>query len=133
MAVEKDLYAYKRTPFMHVFRRLGVDWSTAVFKMQARTAKDSASADVDLSNAAAGVQGISAVYDPNYIHPETNAVVGATTITVFIAEATLEGLTPASPANDNKVYLYDLHATPAGDIKRVVSFGTFTVDPGVTQ
>lgn len=132
MAVEKDLNAFRHTPFLHVIRRLGVDWSGASFKLQARTAKDAGDTEIDLSNAAAGSEGISAVYDAGYIHPETNAVVGATTITVQVNEATMEGLPAASPATDDLVLVYDLHVTPTGDLKRVLTYGTFTVDPGVT-
>lgn len=109
---------------------MGVDWSAAAFVMAFATGPGVAAA-FTLNNASAGSQGISKTYDAGYVDPETGAVVGATIIRPQIDEATLEAITPWTPAGDPKNYSYDLLVTPSGAGQRIVCFGVATIYPGV--
>lgn len=108
--------------------KLGADWSGAAFAMSFALTSNG-SPVITLAAAAAGVQGVSAVYDANYIHPESGEVVGATLLTPHITEATLEGLT-YDGTNPLTLY-YDLLVTPSGEPQRVELYGTLTVHQGV--
>ncbi|PTR08671.1 MULTISPECIES: hypothetical protein [unclassified Novosphingobium] len=111
---------------------VGTDWSAAAFSMSfAATQGGTAIADIQLANAAAGSQGISASYDASYVHPETGAVVGATTIRPQIDEASLEALVWGSDPTANLVLHYDLLVTPVGGVQQVFCYGTFTIQPGI--
>jgi hypothetical protein len=107
---------------------VGLDLSAAAF-VWAFADTPSGSADITLTNAAVSVQGVSAVWDPNFVHPRSGEVVGATIITPHISEATLEGLTfsGTSPL----VLYHDLLVTPSGGVQRPVLYGTLTVHQGV--
>jgi hypothetical protein len=120
---------------------IGLDWSAASLALQVRAAKgDTGTPLVSLVNAAAGVEGLSASYDPAYIYPANGPTValrgqtvGATTIRPQINQATLEAIPYA--ADDPAAALtlwYDLHVTPGGLPKLQFAFGSFTLDPGVT-
>lgn len=108
---------------------IGEDLSAATF-VWAFAASVGASPLITLGNAAAGSQGVSATYDPDYIHPDRRVVVGATTIVPLITEATLEALTyPTAPAN--LVLAHDLLLTPSGGQQRVICYGEMTIRQGV--
>lgn len=111
---------------------LGVDWSGAAFAMNfATTQGGTPIAGMALSAASAGSQGINATYDSGYVHPETGAVVGATTIRPLITEATLEALAWGSDPAAPLVLYYDLLVTPSGEPQRIYCYGTFTLYPGI--
>lgn len=109
---------------------LGKDWSGAAFKWSFGPAVGSA-ADITLVNAAAGAQGVSATYDANYVHPDTGAIVGATTIVPQIDEATLEGLAWGGDPTAALVKQHELLVTPAGEPQRPYAHGTFTLYAGI--
>ena len=139
MAVNVPISAFKRVPFGGATGNgdiavIGVNWSAATFRMEVRNLPgDSGTALVTLTNASAGSQGISATYDAKYPLPDGRGTAPTTIIRIQIDEATLEALALATPANEPLALHYDLHATPSGEPKRVVCFGTFTIKPGVTQ
>lgn len=111
---------------------MGEDWSSAAFRMTFSASKGgSAISGLTLSAATAGTQGISATYDAGYIHPDTGAIVGATTIRPQIDEASFEALSWGSDPAAPLILYYDLLVTPAGQTQQVFCFGTFTIQPGV--
>jgi len=113
---------------------VGNDWSGATFVMSfAATQGGTPIAGVTLGNAAAGSQGISASYDATYVHPETGAIVGATTIRPQIDETSLEALVWGSDPSADLVLHYDLLVTPVGGAQQVFCYGTFTLQPGVSD
>jgi hypothetical protein len=109
--------------------RYGVDWSGATFSMKIATAAGAA-ASKTITNASAGSEGLSATHDNTAEHPVSGQVVGATTIVPQIDEASLETLVPSPTAADVEFY-YTLYVTPSGEAQRVLSYGTFTIRPGV--
>ncbi|WP_333840466.1 hypothetical protein [Novosphingobium sp.] len=114
------------------FVRMGVNWEAASFKMSFAASQGATPiGELSLTNASAGAQGISASYDAGYAHPETGAIVGATTIRPQIDEASLESLTWGSDPSAPLVLHYDLLITPTGGPQQVFCFGTFTIMPGV--
>lgn len=111
----------------------GKNWSAATFKMEVRVAfGETGAALISLTNAAAGLQGISATYDAGIIDKETGQVVGGTVIRPQIDAATLIALAGASPLSSDRVLYADFHITPVGLPKRLIRYGTFTVKPGST-
>jgi hypothetical protein len=108
--------------------KLGENWSGAAFVWAFSLTKAGA-AVITLTNAAPGVQGVSATYDAGYVHPSTGKVVGATIIDPMISEATLEGLT--YDAENDLILYYDFLVTPAGGVQRPVTYGTFTIRQGI--
>lgn len=127
MAFEKSwIHRNKHTPWLGSFVLVGENVSAATFKMTF-AAQQGGAALITLNNATAGTQGVSAAYDAGYVHPSTGAIVGATTITAQVDEATWEALTfPTAPSP--LVLAYDLlFGTP----QQPVFYGTFTVYPGV--
>ncbi len=108
---------------------LGKDWSGAAFAWTFADSQGGA-ALISLVNAAPGSQGVSAVYDPEYVDPESGEVTGATIITPLIAEAALEGLTYGSPAAA-KTLSHDLIITPPGLQQFVYCWGKMTIEVGV--
>jgi hypothetical protein len=113
---------------------MGIDWSGASFAMEVRPEPGgSGGALVDLSTAAAGSQGISAIWDAAYVHPDTGLVVGATVIRIQIDETTLEAVDwGANDPSEPLDLVYDLTVTPLGLPKFVFLFGKFRLYPGVT-
>jgi azurin len=109
---------------------LGLDWSGATFVMVLAD-EEGGTVRKTLNNAAAGSEGISATYDADYVHPQTGAVVGATTIRPQIDEATLEGL--AYTGTDPKVMYHDLAITPVGENQRLWRKGAFTIQQGAAD
>lgn len=110
----------------------GLDWSAATFRMSFSASQGGTPiAGMQLSNAAAGSQGVSASYDANFVHPETGAVVGATSIRPQIDETSLEALSWGSDPAADLVLHYDLLVTPPGGVQQVFCYGTFTIQPGV--
>lgn len=137
--IRLDLVAYKRVPLGGApgdqdIILMGLDWSAATYSMQVRPAAgDTSTPYVNLSNAAAGSEGISASYNSGYVSPVTSTVVGATTIRPQINQATLAAIPltsddPSQPA----VLAYDIKVTPSGGQAQVFLYGTFTLYPGVT-
>lgn len=108
---------------------LGKDWSLAAFVW---TFADSqgGTVRVTLSNASAGTQGVSAIYDPDYVDPESGEVTGATIITPLIGEVAFEGLTWGSPAT-KKTLSHDLIITPPGLQQLAYCWGVMTIEVGV--
>lgn len=109
---------------------LGINWSTAAYIM-AFAATEGGSPLFTLTNATAGTQGISASYNAGYLHPDTGGTVGATTITPFISEATLEALSYSSDPDAPLVLYFDLLVTPSGGQQRVLCKGTLSIYQGV--
>lgn len=108
------------------------DLSAATFKMEMRLDPgDTGTALATLNSAAAGSEGVSATYSAGYVHPDTGAVVGATTIRPQINETTMEALATATPTKNAVEAHYDIHMTLSG-VKRLFAFGRFTYHPGVT-
>lgn len=138
MAANLNIAAFKRVPFGGSNGEgdlpiLGVNWSGATFKMDLRaSAGDTGTALVALTNASAGSQGISAVYDADYLAPDTDEPVGTTIVRIQIDEATMEGIALAARPSEPLALYYDLHVTPSGEAKRVLMFGKFTIYPGAT-
>ena len=112
---EADLFIY------------GLDWNAATFLMTFAYNQGESPA-ITLTNAAAGSQGLSAIYDATLIHPTTGAVVGGTRIRPQINSATLLGLNWTVIAT--KVMHYDLKITPAGISEIPYSYGTFKIRVG---
>lgn len=111
---------------------VGSNWSGATFKMSfAEAAGGTPILGIQLANAAAGSQGISADYDASYLHPETGAVVGATTIRPQIDEDSLEALAWGSDPSADLVLHYDLLVIPPSSVQQVFCYGSFTIQPGV--
>jgi len=134
MAFELPIIAFRHAPWggssgLADLVRVGIDWSGATFQW-AFSPKPGAEALIDLDNAAANSQGISATYDPAYADPTSGLAVGATTIRPLITEATLTGLADANPASADIVLYHTLYVTPAGGTKRVQCFGNFTIMQG---
>lgn len=112
---------------------LGENIASAAFKMQCRPAQgDTATALFDLANAAAGSQGISAVYDSGYLDPETGEVAGATIVTPLVTKATLEAIPAASDPSQPRKLFYDLIVTRTGGVAEIEAQGLFVLYPGVT-
>ena len=108
---------------------IGEDLSTAAF-LWAFTAAIGTAPTFSLATAAAGSQGVSAVYDANYVNPETGEVEGGTIVTPQIDEASFEALSWTAPYDD-KVFHHNLLVTPSGGAQRVDCYGTLTVSHGV--
>lgn len=141
MAVELNITTFRHVPFGGTtgdgdLPILGEDYSDATFEMHIRLAPG-ATGDplIELENAAALSEGISAEYDADYPHPLTGEEVGATVIRIEIDETSIESLPVAAEPEEPAVFYYDLQMTPSfsGARKRVVIYGTFTVYPGVTN
>ena len=132
MAFEHNiLHPSRHVPWLYDFVKYGVDWGSAAFRMTFAAAQGG-SAVITLSNAAAGLQGVSATYDAGASHPSTGAIVGATRIKVQIDEATLEGAGIGFPAAPTALALsYDLLVTPTASPQQVHAFGTLTIKHGV--
>ena len=134
MAAERNwTHRSKRTPWIGGISvgpiiKAGADWSDAAFVMTF-AATPTGSALITLSNATAGSQGVSATFDPDFVHPKTGMIVGATEIVPHITEATLEGLT--YDGTNPKTLYFDLLVTPSGEPQRPVLYGTLTVHQGI--
>jgi hypothetical protein len=125
----------KRTPFIDDFVFVGHNWTGAAFLMHWRNlAGDTGTPIVTLTNAAAGVQGISAVYNPAYSYVLNNVTLiePATIVTIQIDEATLEAIPLATPTDKDLILSYDLHVTPTGGLKERELFGNIILTPGTT-
>jgi len=139
MPFEENLGAFRNVPWGgdagdQDFVFLGENLAGATFHMQIRTERgDRTSPLIDLTNAIAGVNGLSWVWDAGYLDPETGATVGATIVTPFILDTTLNSFPWPPRQSDPIVFYYDLTVTKVGDIERLVWFGTWTLYPGVTR
>lgn len=140
MSVTIDLTAYKRVPFIDedgatiVF--VGENFAGGTYAMHIRNNPgDTGDPVLSLAGATAGTQGISVTYDATYDYvDETGADQSgpASLVLIQIDEATLEGLSLGTPTDKPVTLHYDLHITPSGAPKRVVSQGKFIINPGVT-
>lgn len=140
MSVTIDLKADKRVPFIDedgatiVFT--AENWTDAAFAMHIRANPgDSGTPVVSLAGATAGTQGISVTYDADYSYIDDSGetfTLPASLVLIQIDEATLEALSLGTPSDKPVTLYYDLHVTPSGGAKRVVSHGKFIIKPGVT-
>lgn len=140
MSVTIDLTAYKRVPFIDedgatiVF--VGENFAGGAYAMHLRgNPGDTGAPILSLAGAAAGTQGISVTYDAEYIYEDEKGVEQegpASLVLIQINETTLEGLSLGTPTDKPVALYYDLHVTPSGAPKRVVSQGKFIINPGVT-
>ena len=137
--VKADYAAWRHVPFgggtgdADIFV-LGRDISDAGFAMQVRAMPgDTGAALVALANAAAGAQGVSAVFDPAYPDPVTSLIVGATRIRPQIDQGALEAIpvNPADPAA-RQLLVFDLRVTEPGLPAYILRYGAFILSPGVT-
>ena len=129
--------ADKRVSFTHSTYVAGVDLTSAAFFCQIRHKfGDVGVPIISLSNAASGVQGVSAVFIPEITFYDSDScsevTTSATQITMRVDEVTLEALPLATPTNLQLVMVYDLHVTPPGADKYVAYGGEFFVFPGST-
>jgi hypothetical protein len=125
----------KRTPFKDDFIFVGQNWTGAAFLMHLRNLSgDTGMPIVALASAAAGVQGVSAVYNPaySYVLDGVATTEPATIITIQIDELTLEAIPLATPADKDLTLSYDLHVTPTGGLKERELFGNIILTPGTT-
>lgn len=139
MPAYAPLPAYKRVPFLDLdgctWAFVGEDWTGAAFAMHIRNNPgDTGSAIITLTGATAGTQGISVTYDEDYIYVDDGVEIEAPASLVLcqIDEATLEGLSLPTPTDEALTLHYDLHVTPSGGAKRIVAYGEFVINPGVT-
>lgn len=140
MAPRIDLTAYKRVPFLDedgaTIAFVGEDFSGGTFLMHVRNSPgDTGDPILSLAGATAGTQGISVIYDPDYIYVDERGVEQtgpASLVLIQIDEATIEALSLGTPTDEPVILHYDLHVTPSGAPKRVVAEGKFIIKPGVT-
>lgn len=129
-----DLSGDRFTDFRTTVSIVGMDLTGAVFEAHIRETKDMPGdplADLD-EVGSISTEGIYLV---------SVATVDGVTISTFsmhIDEATMEamsqpGVETGGNVGDDFIAFWDIHITPAGDIKRVYASGTFTVRAGVTQ
>lgn len=136
--IEEDIKHFSRhVPFggasgLEDWVELGIDWSDASFAMVIADV-EGGTAKITLSDATAGVQGLSATYDAGYVHPVSGAVVGATIIRPQIDETTFEGLEDWADPPVPLVWFYDLLVTPDGEPQRGYARGSFTINPGAAD
>lgn len=135
MAFELNIIAFKHAPWggstgLADIVVLGKDWSAATFLWNFG-APDDLVVLMSLDNAAPGSQGVSASYDAGYVHPESGAVVGATTIRPFITEENFESLVFVDV--DDLVLAHTFYLTPDAELERVYCHGTFTIKQGVAE
>lgn len=140
MSVTIDLSADKRVPFLDedgatiVF--VGENFAGGSYAMHIRNNPGDTGAPIlGLAGAAAGTQGISVTYDADYIYVDEKGVEQtgpASLVLIQIDEATIEALSLGTPTDKPVILHYDLHVTPSGAPKRVVSQGKFIINPGVT-
>lgn len=122
-----DLKAYKRTPWSFSFAILGENYASGAFAMQVRQHPgDGGAAMLTATMTAAYETGFS------YWDGRRQIATPATVITASIAEAALEALPLAANPSRPLELVYDVHVTPSGGEKFVLTGGKFTVLPGVT-
>jgi hypothetical protein len=134
MAFELPITAFRHAPWggataLADLVRLVDDWDDATFQWLF-SPTPGAQALITLGNAGAGTQGVSAAYVPDYVHPTSGAIVGATIITPLIDQTTLEGLPNPTPTSADIVLYHTLYVTPAEGTKRVLCFGDFIIKQG---
>lgn len=127
----RHLVAPRWVPFVHTIRYKNLNLTGATFRTHIRRNWDALGAAlINLTNAAAGAQGISIV-------TVTDAEGTHSDVTIQIDEANLEALEPpatsgVSPGADVPL-VWDMHITPSGGTKYVSLRGTFTIQAGSTQ
>lgn len=126
-----DIRANRWAPFVYSIDFEGYDFSAATFAMQVRMFRDGTGAAlIDLTNATAGTEGISATV-------ATSGGVDTTTVVIRIDEATLDAVLPYPASGqepDTDVALrWDIQITPTGGDKARWLEGVFTIAAGVTQ
>lgn len=130
MAFELPITAFRHAPWGgRQLTLLADDWSDATFEWAFST-KPGLPALITLETEPAGTEGVFAAYDPDYVHPRTGVVVGATEIMPLIDQATLEALPDPDPVSADIALYHTLYATPANGLKVAVCFGFFTIKQG---
>ena len=85
---------------------------------------------ITLGNRPLGQQGMSATYDPDYVHPRTGRRVGATIVIPQIDEATFENLPDPVVASDSLVLVHTFYVTRPSAAKQALFEGTFRILQG---
>lgn len=111
---------------------LGENLAGAIYRLQIRPSQgDTATPLVDLTNAIAGVDGLSWVWDAGFVDPETGATTGATIVTPYVGRTTLEAIQANADPSKPRVLYYDLWVTRSGGQTVLEVAGSFTLYPGV--
>lgn len=120
--------AARHTPFDDPLTFRGIDLTGAVMKAQVRVEKDGGEIKADLDTV---------------LTPETEGLylvsaglvdgVMTSEVRMWIDEATMKAMTPAPDQGEDVILYWDLHITPAGGVKQVYLYGTFTVLAGVVS
>jgi hypothetical protein len=130
VAFELPITAFRHAPWGgRQLTLIADDWSDADFEW-AFSAKPGMPALITLETEPAGTEGIFASYDPDYLHPRTGQVVGATYIMPLIEQASLEALPNPDPVSADIVLYHTLYATPPNGLRVAVCFGLFTIKQG---
>lgn len=140
MSVTIDLSADKRVPFIDedgaTIAFVGENFAGGSYAMHIRNNPgDTGTPIVSLAGATAGTQGISVIYDLDYVYVDEKGdeqTGPASLVLIQIDETTIEALSLGTPTDKPVNLHYDLHVTPSGAPKRVVSAGKFIIKPGVT-
>lgn len=134
MAIERNLSVAKNEQFLYILDWIGEDFSSSDFVIELRPSDgETGTPLVSIVGAAAGVEGVSATYNPAYsIEFPAGSIIeaGASTITLQIDQATLNALDYAPDAEDNVVLRYDL---VTGDGPRRLMFGDFIIYAGTSR
>lgn len=107
---------------------LGEDFADAAFAWSFANT-EGGEVVLTLQNAALGQQGVSAFYDPDYVHPVDGTQVGATVLVAQIDESTLRAL-PSSRRTTEMAFAHTLYVTPTGAAKQVQFSGSMVVRQG---
>lgn len=126
-AARVPLDADRWTPFAQTFRFRNIDLSGAAFEAQVRLTGDTPGEPlVDLATVTTDAEGL------RLISVADESGVTVSTVSMFIAEATMEALPNADEIGNDLVLAWDMHITLAG-LKQKRLYGPFTVKAGVTQ
>lgn len=146
----------RQTPFFETLIFLGLDLTSAVFKLQVRDRKDGGAVRADLATVTTTAEGVRLLYGgtdtianhitagrleevPSGTNPATGLPYTAadsvemSQVTFKINETTMEAMPFGTETGDDLEIFWDLHVTPSGGLKQVYLEGTFTVRAGVTQ
>ncbi|WP_039390952.1 hypothetical protein [Novosphingobium sp. MBES04] len=134
MAFELNLTAFRHASWggssgLADFIRLHDDWSGASFTWAFSQGPGGPNA-ITLNNASEGLQGISASFEPGYLHPVSGEAVGGTIIRPQIDQTTLESVNVLSPTQNVIPLHHTLYVIPENEPRRVVCFGDFTIKQG---
>lgn len=122
LALAGDRY----TPFSASLVFTGIDLTGAVMKMQIRDRKDGGAVRATLNTVTTDVEGL------RLLSVAEVGGVDVSTVSILIAEATMDAMPTAPAIGDDHDLWWDLHVT-IGGLKQVWLEGEFTVRAGVTQ